>query len=78
MKRNECRRPGIRNFHEGQRVRCTSYIAGVPYGATGTVAKVAGVRGASIYCDPSRLMVFVDWDEYPPVGVFRGELELVN
>jgi hypothetical protein len=62
-------------FRDGMRVRNRSYLAGVPVGATGKVGLVAGFRGKSIYCDPSRLMVFVNWDSGQSFGVFRGELE---
>jgi hypothetical protein len=62
-------------FRLGMRVRNRSYATGQPIGATGTVALVAGVRGKSIYCDPSRMMVFVRWDNGAEHGVFRGELE---
>jgi hypothetical protein len=62
-------------FRLGMRVCNRSYMNGLPIGATGTVALVAGVRGKSIYCDPSRVMVFVQWDNGTAHGVFRGELE---
>jgi hypothetical protein len=62
-------------FREGMRVRCTSVIADVPRGTTGTVGTVATGRGKSIYPDPSRMMVFVDWDNGTSIGVFRWEVE---
>lgn len=65
-------------FREGMRVRCVSYAAGVQVGTLGTVATVAGVRGRSIWCDPSRHMVFVQWDTGHAFGVFRCEAEEVS
>lgn len=62
-------------FREGMKVRNRSYSAGVPVGTEGTVATVAGFRGKSIYCDPSRIMVFVQWANGQSFGVFKGELE---
>jgi hypothetical protein len=65
-------------FREGMRVRNTSGATGLPIGLCGTVALVAGVHGKSIYCDPSRLMIFVRWDDGQQFGVFKWELERVK
>lgn len=64
-------------FREGMRVRNVSYSAGVPVNTTGRVGVVAGVRGKSIWCDPSRKMVFVNWDTGASFGVFKWEVERV-
>jgi hypothetical protein len=62
-------------FQEGMRVRCTALFAGIPKDTLGTVGKVATGRGPSVYCDPGKNMVFVNWDNGQQKGVFRGELE---
>ena len=69
----------IKRAKEGMRVRSIGYqfMTGVPYGMTGTVSPVATGRGKSVYPDPSRLMIFVKWDNGHKVGVFKKELEKV-
>lgn len=62
----------------GLRVRNTGFCSGVPRGETGTISEVAGFRGPSVYCDPSRRMIFVDWDNGQQLGVFKWELEVVK
>jgi hypothetical protein len=48
---------------------------GPHYGAHGTVAKVAGVRGKSVHPDPSGIMTFVLWDDDVAQGVFTRMLQ---
>ena len=61
-------------FQEGMRVRCTALFAGVPKDTLGTVGLIATGRGRSVYCDPAKNMVFVNWDNGQQKGVFRGEI----
>ncbi|MBD2745813.1 hypothetical protein IC232_03790 [Microvirga sp. BT688] len=65
-------------FEQGMRVRCTAHFAGVPKDTLGTVGMVATGKGPSIYCDPGKNLVFVNWDNGQQKGVFRGELERVQ
>jgi len=64
-------------FKEGMRIKLNRYdfYSGYPEGAAGTVAKVATIGGKSIYPDPMKLMVFVDFDNYAPMGIPKGLLE---
>lgn len=69
----------MKRFKLGDRVRqCCVFGGAAPCGATGTVALVAGVRGQSIYCDPSRIMVFVQWDSGVGAGEFKRYLEKIS
>jgi len=68
-------KPVIKNFRLGMRVKNRSFASGAPIDMTGTVAEVAGFKGKSIFCDPSRMMVFVKWDDGTAFGVFRAELD---
>jgi uncharacterized protein involved in type VI secretion and phage assembly len=69
----------LKNPRLGTRVRVTApFWSSAPKGALGTIALVAGVRGKSIYCDPSRLMVFVHWDSGAKLGEFCRHLERVK
>lgn len=74
-------------FKEGDRVRLVNAFGistscpretFIRSGTLGTVALVAGFTGKSIYCDPSRRMVFVKWDNGADCGAFRGEIERVK
>lgn len=65
-------------FKLGDRVKNHSYLAPVPVGMTGAVSLVAGFKGKSIYCDPCRLMIFVDWDNGQSIGVFKKELTRIG
>jgi hypothetical protein len=60
------------------RVRCTALFADIPKDTFGTVGKVATGRGPSVYCDPGKNMVFVNWDNGQQKGVFPSELERVR
>ena len=64
----------MKRFKLGQRVQFQGMPGIQRRGALGVVDLVAGVRGKSIYCDPSRMMVFVRWDDGRSFGVFRWEL----
>ena len=68
----------MQRFKLGQRVQFCGMPGGQRYGMGGTVDLVAGFRGKSIYCDPSRMMVFVRWDDGQSFGVFRWELQKEN
>jgi len=69
-------------FRLGDRVRKIGCFFGgtpeVPLGTMGTVSEVATFGGRSIYPDPARLMVFVEWDNGAAIGVFRREVEKVR
>ena len=69
----------IKRAREGMRVRCIGYgfATGVPLGTEGTVGLVATGRGKSVYSDPCRLMVFVNWDNGQSHAVFKQELEKI-
>lgn len=68
-----------KRFRLGDRVKMGALFGGVvPYGTTGTVAQVAGVRGKSIYPDPLKLMVFVEWDNGRKSGDFRKFIDRVR
>jgi hypothetical protein len=69
--------PEVVRFKEGLRVKCVARSTGVPLNTTGTVGKVATIGGKSIFCDPTRKMVFVNWDNGQKMGVFKWELERV-
>lgn len=60
---------------KGKRVICVGYNADVPYGSIGTISEVATVGGRSVYSDPLKKMIFVEWDGHPAVAVFKWELE---
>jgi hypothetical protein len=64
-------------WYKDQRVRHIgqSFLTGVPTDELGTVAEVATGRGRSIFSDPGRQMVFVEWDTVPAKAVFRREIE---
>jgi hypothetical protein len=66
-------------FKEGMAVKLNrfDFYSGIPEGATGTVGKVATIGGKSIYPDPMKLMVFVNFDDnkYPSMGIPKGLLE---
>ena len=68
----------MKRFKLGQRVQFRGSPSVQRPGALGTVDLVAGFRGKSIYCDPSRTMVFVRWDDGRSFGVFRWELQKEN
>lgn len=67
-------------FKEGDRVRNIGYLfsTGIPTGTLGTVATVRGINGVSIYPDPCKRMIFVNWDGERACGVFKNELEKVK
>ena len=68
----------MKRFKLGQRVQFCGMPGVQRLGVLGTVDLVAGFRGRSIYCDPSRKMVFVRWDDGRSFGVFRWELQKEN
>ena len=65
----------MKRFKLGQRVQFCGMPGVQRLGVLGSVDLVAGFRGRSIYCDPSRKMVFVRWDDGRSFGVFRWELQ---
>ena len=67
-------------FRRGQRVRFIghTFLSGLPQGIVGTVAEVSGFFGKSIYPDPAKRMVWVEWDNRRPLGVYKFELEHIT
>jgi hypothetical protein len=60
-----------KRFKLGDRVIVTGWtFGGRRIGEKGTVSLVAGPHGMSIYCDPSRLLVFVRWDNGDACGEY--------
>jgi hypothetical protein len=70
------------NFREGDRVMFVGqpFIVDMKIGdfEKGTVVKGPGISGRSIYSDPARKMVFVDWDNGEYFAVFKRELERID
>lgn len=66
----------IKSVKEGMRVRCVGYqfITGVPAGECGTVARSSF---GTLYSDPLKRLVNVEWDSIGRRGVTRAELEHV-
>ena len=72
--------PSRKKFKEGDRVRAnwSDPYSGVPKGAKGTCALIATVGGKSVYPDPSKLLVFVNWDEHGEKSVPRSILDRIK
>jgi hypothetical protein len=70
-------RPSKTRFAAGDRVRTTGldFYSGVPESAIGTALLIATIGGRSVYPDPSKLLVFVKWDEHGEHSVPRALLE---
>jgi hypothetical protein len=66
-------------FRDGDRVRLTTpdFYAGLPEGATGTVALIAGVRGQSPHPDPQHLLLFVAWDDGREASTWTRSVEKI-
>lgn len=79
---NPCHRRAGRlgGYREGDRVELVAYdsYSGVKRGARGTVSKVATIGGKSVYPDPMKLLVMVQWDDGRYASVPRGKLEHVE
>ena len=73
---------GGKSFKEGDRVRVVSpaamILSGIPEGAEGTVRSIAGAGGRSVYPDPAKRLVYVEWDQYPGKAIGRGEVEKIG
>lgn len=67
-------------YKAGDRVVCVCNdpLTSIKIGALGTVNAIPTIGGRSVYPDPRKFLVYVDWDEHLGVGVPRGNVARVS